>query len=93
MKITVTTTSTSLEALLVNEVNRISSVANTYDRLVSIQNLGTVDIYLESFWAAAVATWFKIIAWNQADVHVNNMEQLFLIADTTPNTDVRVIIT
>jgi len=93
MLITVTTTSQDLKTILSAWQEAIGETTRQ-DRVqkVLIQNLWAQTIYVDFWTDSAVASWIQILqnaSFSFEDVELSDCN---LIADTTNNTDVRIII-
>jgi len=93
MLTTITTTSQDLTEIL-SETQFKNAERTRQDRVqkILIQNLWASDIYVEFGTASAVGTWIKITtdaSFAFEDVELSDCE---LIADTSENADVRIII-
>ena len=92
MRITVTTTSTDIETLLGDKINRVNQNVQVLEHIVSIQNLGTTDIYADYLGEATKEEWFLIPPMNQVNFEANDTEQFYLVSDSADNDNVRVVI-
>lgn len=93
MKITVTTTTQSLDAILVQAKKDTIINNRVFDTFnVSIQNLWAVNIYAEIWEDATSANWYTILPNNEKEIKVKKLSDLNLASITSSNTDVRILI-
>jgi len=91
MKVPVTTTSTSLQGLGWEELKVLLNKWGNFKWDITLQNLWTVDVYVENYFDAKVAEGYKFLWGNYMTVSLDNIGTFNMIADGA-GADVRLLI-
>ena len=80
MKVPVTTTSTSLKSLLWEELTVLLNQWGEFKWDITLQNLWTVDIYVENYFPAISTGWYKFLWWNYMTINLANIATFNMLA-------------
>jgi hypothetical protein len=91
MKVPVTTTSTSLQALLWEEWKVLLNKWGDFKWEITLQNLWTVDVYVENVFPAVSTSGYKFLWGNYMTLNLANIDKFNMLA-AWAGADVRFLI-